>query len=45
MRKLLLAAITLLLLSIELLAQNKTVSGKITNASDGAPLVGGNGAG
>ena len=40
MRKILLAAVALLLLTLQLVAQNKTITGKITNATDGSPLAG-----
>ena len=40
MSKIVLGAISLLLLTGQLLAQNKTLSGKVTQASDGTPLTG-----
>ena len=40
MSKILLTAISLLLLCGQLLAQNKMISGRITHAADGTPLAG-----
>lgn len=40
MRKIFLAAVSLLLLTGQLLAQNKTITGKIIKADDGSPLTG-----
>ena len=39
MRKILLTTAVILLLTVQMLAQNKTISGKITGI-DGSPLVG-----